>query len=109
MLVSTVSVSAPWLKCSLNPPRFVSSFRGPLYYTTYKTFYKLVQASPEDPTVEKRDAVRALARFMSLHPHNLAQKTEIMVEHFRTKVRHKIGGKAKAMLVTSSRLHAKRY
>ena len=46
---------------------------------------------------------------MSLHPHNLAQKTEIMVEHFRTKVRHKIGGKAKAMLVTSSRLHAKRY
>lgn len=79
------------------------------HYTTYKTFYKLVQASPEDPTVEKRDAVRALARFMSLHPHNLAQKTEIMVEHFRTKVRHKIGGKAKAMLVTSSRLHAKRY
>src|SRR5690606_26318619 len=72
-------------------------------------FYKLVQASPEDPAVEKRDAVRALARFMSLHPHNLAQKTEIMVEHFRTKGRHQIGGKAKAMLVTSSRLHAKRY
>ena len=31
MLVSTVSLSAPWLKCSLNPSRFVSSVRGPLY------------------------------------------------------------------------------
>jgi type I restriction enzyme R subunit len=46
---------------------------------------------------------------MSLHPHNIAQKTEVMVEHFRTKVRHKIGGRSKAMLVTSSRLHAVRY
>jgi type I restriction enzyme R subunit len=46
---------------------------------------------------------------MSLHPHNLAQKTEVMVEHFRQIVAKKIGGKAKAMVVTSSRLHAVRY
>jgi len=46
---------------------------------------------------------------MSLHPHNLAQKTEIIIEHFRNHVRQKIGGKAKAMLVTGSRLHAVRY
>ena len=59
--------------------------------------------------MDKRKAARALARFMSLHPHNIAQKTEVMVEHFRHFTLHKIGGKAKAMVVTSSRLHAVRY
>ena len=54
-------------------------------------------------------AARALARFMSIHPVNIAQKTEVMVEHFHTFVRHKIGGRAKDMVVTSSRLHAVRY
>src|SRR5690606_21984927 len=44
-----------------------------------------------------------------LHPHNIAQKTEVMVEHFNTFTRHKIGGKAKAMVVTGSRLEAVRY
>lgn len=78
-------------------------------YTTYKTYYRLVKAIEDDPTVPKKEASRQLARFMSLHPHNLAQKTEVMIEHFRAKVRHKIGGKAKAMVVTSSRLHAVRY
>jgi type I restriction enzyme R subunit len=46
---------------------------------------------------------------MSLHPYNIAQKTEVMLEHFRTHTRHRIGGRAKAMVVTSSRLHAVRY
>ncbi len=46
---------------------------------------------------------------MSLHPHNLAQKTEIIIEHFRSQVKNRIGGRAKAMLVTGSRLHAVRY
>ena len=45
----------------------------------------------------------------SLHPHNLAQKAEVIVEHFREHTRHKIGGRGKAMVVTSSRLHAVRY
>ena len=78
-------------------------------YTTYKAFYRLVKAIENDPRVNKKQATSQLARFMSLHPHNIAQKTQIMVEHFRSKVRHKIGGKAKAMVVTSSRLHAVRY
>src|SRR5690606_35484874 len=52
---------------------------------------------------------RSIARFVSLHPHNLAQKTEVMIEHFRRITRHKIGVRAKAMVVTSSRLHALRY
>ena len=46
---------------------------------------------------------------MSLHPHNIEQKTEVMVEHFRQKVRTHLGGRAKAMVVTSTRLHAVRY
>ncbi len=78
-------------------------------YTTYKAFYRLVKATEEDPNVNKRKATSQLARFMSLHPYNIAQKTQVMVEHFRDKVRHKIGGRAKAMVVTSSRLHAVRY
>src|SRR5690606_25695723 len=47
--------------------------------------------------------------YVSLHPHNLAQKSEVIIEHFREVVSKKIGGKAKAMLVCGSRLHAKRY
>jgi type I restriction enzyme R subunit len=78
-------------------------------YTTYKTYYRLIKSIEDDPEVDKRKAARALARFMSLHPHNIAQKTEVMVEHFRHFTMHKIGGKAKAMVVTSSRLHAVRY
>lgn len=78
-------------------------------YTTYKTFFKLSKQIEDDPSVNKKQAARAIARFLSLHPHNLAQKTEVMVEHFRQVVSKKIGGKAKAMVVTSSRLHAVRY
>lgn len=78
-------------------------------YTTYKTYFKLSKEIEDDPNVNKKAASRAIGRFMSLHPHNLAQKTEVMVEHFRQIVSKKIGGQAKAMVVTSSRLHAVRY
>ncbi len=78
-------------------------------YTTYKIYYKLLKASEDDPNVERKKAAKALTRFMRLHPYNIAQKTEIMVEHFNTFTRHKIGGKAKAMVVTGSRLEAVRY
>jgi type I restriction enzyme R subunit len=79
------------------------------HYTTYKAYFKLLQATTEDPHVERKKASNALARFMRLHPHNIAQKTEIMVEHFYVHTRHKIGGHAKAMVVTGSRLEAVRY
>ncbi|MFA5618318.1 MAG: DEAD/DEAH box helicase family protein, partial [Syntrophorhabdaceae bacterium] len=79
------------------------------HYTTYKTYHRLVKSIEDDPEVDKRKAARALARFVSLHPHNIAQKTEVMIEHFRHFTMHKIGGRAKAMVVTSSRLHAKKY
>jgi type I restriction enzyme, R subunit len=78
-------------------------------YTTYKTYFKLIKSIEDDPKLDKKKAARALARFVSFHPHNLAQKTEVMIEHFRTFTRHKIGGKAKAMVVTGSRAHAVRY
>lgn len=78
-------------------------------YTTYKTFYELIKSIEDNPKVDKKKAARALARFVSFHQFNIAQKTEVMVEHFRAFTRHKIGGKAKAMVVTSSRLHAVRY
>jgi type I restriction enzyme R subunit len=78
-------------------------------YTTYAAYFKLLKACEEDPNVERKKAARALARFMKLHPHNIAQKTEVMVEHFHAVTRHKIGGRAKAMVVTGSRLEAVRY
>ncbi len=77
-------------------------------YMTYKTFYKITQKA-NDREVNKKKASRAIARFLSLHPYNLSQKTEVMIEHFKQVVAGKIGGKAKAMVVTSSRLHAVRY
>lgn len=78
-------------------------------YTTYATFYRLVKAAGEDPHLPKKQATRALAKFMTLHPHNIEQKTEVMVEHFRSRVKQRLGGRAKAMVVTPSRLHAVRY
>ena len=79
------------------------------HYTTYATYYKLLKACKDDPNVERKKAALALARFMKLHPHNIAQKTEVMVEHFQAVTRHKIRGRAKAMVVTGSRLEAVRY
>ena len=79
------------------------------YYTTYRTYFSLLKACDDDPNVERKKAAQALARFMRLHPHNIAQKTEVMVEHFQAVTRHKIGGRAKAMVVTGSRLEAVRY
>ena len=78
-------------------------------YTTYATYWKVGKAVSDDPEYDTRKARRAIARFVSLHPHNLAQKAEVIVEHFREHTRHKIGGRGKAMVVTSSRLHAVRY
>lgn len=78
-------------------------------YITYKTYYGLIKSIEDDPELDKRKAARALARFLRLHPYNIAQKTEVMVEHFRHHTKHKIGGRAKAMVVTGSRLEAVRY
>jgi type I restriction enzyme R subunit len=79
------------------------------HYVTYATYWNIEQATPEDPEFDPGKARAAIARFVSLHPHQLAQKAEVIVEHYRAKVRHRIGGMAKAMVVTGSREHAARY
>ena len=78
-------------------------------YMTYKMYYKIAKSIPDDPELDTVAGVRAILNFESLHPHNIAQKTAIMLEHFRNVTMHKIGGRAKAMVVTPSRLHAVRY
>ena len=78
-------------------------------YTTYDTYYQLVKLAEDDPDFPKRRTATALAKFMSLHPHNIEQKTEVILEHFRNHLQHRIGGRAKAMVVCASRLHAVRY
>ena len=62
-------------------------------YTTYATYWKVGKAVADDPEYDIRKARRSIARFVSLHPHNLAQKAEVIVEHFREHTRHKIGGR----------------
>ncbi len=79
-------------------------------YVTYDTYFRLANGlSSDDPEVDKGKANAALARFVALHPTNLAQKAEIIVKHFQTVTRKEINGHAKAMVVTRSRLHAVRY
>ena len=78
-------------------------------YMTYNMYYKIAKAIPDDPELDTAAGVRAIRQFETLHPHNISQKTAIMLEQFRNVTRHKIGGKAKAMIVTPSRLHAVRY
>ena len=78
-------------------------------YMTYKTCYKIVKNMPDNPEVPASKATKAVLRFESLHPHNLQQKTAIIIETFRSVTKNKIGGRGKAMVVTASRLHAIRY
>lgn len=78
-------------------------------YTTYSRFFRLAKAASEDPELDKRKAASALARFVNLHPTNIAQKTEVIIEHFRSTVAHQLDGRAKAMVVTGSRLQAVKY
>ncbi|WP_066061420.1 type I restriction endonuclease subunit R [Neobacillus soli] len=78
-------------------------------YVSYKTYYKVAKKIEDDPEFESAKATKAISRFVSLHPHNIEQKTEIIIEHFRKVTSKKINGQAKAMVVTASRLHAVRY
>lgn len=78
-------------------------------YVTYKNYYKIIKTIADDPQIETSSGVRAIKKYESLHPHNIAQKTAIMIEHFREVTKKQIGGRGKAMVVTASRLHAVRY
>jgi type I restriction enzyme R subunit len=78
-------------------------------YTTYAVAWKLAHPNGEDETVDSKKARTTLAKWVRLHPYNISQKVEIIVEHFRGNVKHLLDGQAKAMVVTSSRQEAVRY
>ena len=79
-------------------------------YTTYKRYYKLEHEDlKKDQEVETKRAKVQIAKWLNLHPHNIAQKIEIICEHFVTHIAHLLDGQAKAMVVTSGRLVAVRY
>lgn len=78
-------------------------------YMTYKMYYKILKTIDDDPELDTSAGAKAILNYETLHPHNISQKTTIMLEHFMNITRHKMGGRAKAMVVTPSRLHAVRY
>ena len=80
-------------------------------YTPYKVAYKLANNGKDwdDKDVDKSEAAKTIARWVRLHPHNISQKVQIIVEHFRANVAWRINGEAKAMVVTDSRQAAVRY
>lgn len=78
-------------------------------YTTFKTYFGLLKKIEDDPRYDKKKAIKLLKSYADLHKHGIRKKTEVMVDHFDSQVRNRIDGKAKAMLVTRSRLHAVRF
>ncbi|WP_404438586.1 DEAD/DEAH box helicase family protein [Microbacterium aerolatum] len=82
-------------------------------YTTYDTAFRLAEKTRRHlqlvDEVDEAEATKGLMRWVSLHPTNIAQKVQIIVEHYRANVRHLLDGHAKAMVVTASREHAIRY
>ena len=78
-------------------------------YSTYTAYWRLLKKIEDDPRYDRKKAEYLLKSFVDLHPHAIGEKVRICVEHFAAQVQNEIGGKAKAMIVTRSRLHAVRY
>lgn len=78
-------------------------------FMSYKTCYKITKQTEDNPEVPENAATKAIVRYKELHPYNISQKAAIIVESYRENTRHKINGKAKAMVVTSSRLQVVKY
>ncbi len=78
-------------------------------YTTYRRFFGLVKQIETDPEVPRKKAAMALTRYLELHPVNIEQVVSVIIEHFRLYVMNELGGRAKAMVVTGSRLSAVKY
>ena len=78
-------------------------------YVTWKTYCHINKAIQDDPELASITAKRKMARFIDLHDTNIAQKVEIIIEHFRANVAGCLGGNAKAMVITSSRPAAVKY
>ncbi len=77
-------------------------------FTPYQTFYKINKEIEEDPKFQTKKAKKKIARFAMLHETNIAQRIEIIIEHFRDVVLRDQPW-AKAMVVTGSRAEAVKY
>lgn len=78
-------------------------------YTTYKMYFNLLKKALDDPEFKKKKAQRLLIGFVEKNEHAIAKKVEIIVRHFWDNISGEIEGKAKAMIVTKSRLHAVKF
>ena len=80
-------------------------------YTSYKLAFKLAHEGKDydETTVDRSAALKKIMGWVKLHPYNIAQKVQIVVEHFREYVAPLLRGRAKAMVVVSSRIEAVRW
>lgn len=80
-------------------------------YTPYSLAFRLAGEGKEidDKEVERSEAVKTLMRWVRLHPYNISQKVQIVVEHYRAMVQPLLAGRAKAMVVVGSRVEAVRW
>ena len=78
-------------------------------YMVSDTYFKVGKKIKDNPTFEKTGANKAIGTFINLHEHNIEQKVETVVEDFMSNRSAWLKGKAKAMIVTGSRLHALKY
>jgi type I restriction enzyme R subunit len=79
-------------------------------YMSWKRYYKLIKRTEiADKEYEKKKTVRLLSSYVDLQDHAIEKKARIMIEHFVSQTQNEIQGKARAMLVTRSRLHAVRF
>ena len=78
-------------------------------YMTYDTCFRIAKTIEDNPDVPSSRAAKVIRKFEELHPYNISQKAQIIVETFMETTRFKIGGRGKMMVITSSRLAAVRY
>lgn len=79
-------------------------------YMSFKRYYKIIKRSEiNDKEYEKKKTVRLLSSYVDLQDHAIERKARIMIEHFVSQTQNEIQGKARAMVVTKSRLHAVRF
>ncbi|TNB54593.1 type I restriction endonuclease subunit R [Campylobacter helveticus] len=78
-------------------------------YITYTSYYKIISSIDDDKEYDKAKANAKLRAYVTNHPETIERKAKIMIEHFFQNIYKKIGGKAKAMIVTSSRENAVKY
>lgn len=78
-------------------------------YTTYQTYYELNKEIADDPELKTADAKRQIAQQIDLNDQNIAQRTKIIIDHFRDHVMSELGNQAKAMVIMSSRKAAVKY